>query len=438
MFRRLHFANGQRKDNTMLAIRSVTRAVALCAALALLVACAGAGHEMPATSKAEVNKALRDIQGAPELRATSRTMVESEKLARKVFGKLQQAAQPVCQARGRGSCWYSFEYSPEEQVNAGILINRMIFFNGLAKLLETEDEFAAVIGHEIGHHVSHHFEKGMQNRLIGALVATVIVGGLTGGDSAATEMAQDVGAQVGGLVHSVEHEFEADYIGAYLMARAGYDPDVAGAVWSKLAKASGSLETSILDTHPAGPDRLAAWRKAVEEVRYSQDLMPNLPDAPPEPRLQQARVFDGSEQVAAWHEPTYDAFAQERPPPTGSAGTSSTLADSENVKEPDALWSGRGSSDGCGAIWALSLAQQGGDLAGTLSWNTVKYNLSGRVEGGGGAGAARASKLGGIAVIKAPDALDLEFSFGSNSANGRYTIEKDDGACLARITLGRE
>ena len=415
----------------------VKRVAIFCTVLGWLTGCTGAGHEMPATTKAEVNSALQDIQRAPELRATSRTMVESEKLARKVFGKLQQAAQPVCQARGRGSCWYSFEFSPEDRVNAGILVNQMIFFNGLAKLLETEDEFAVVIGHEIGHHVAHHFEKGMQNRLIGALVATVIVGGLTGGDSAATEMAQNVGAQVGDLVYSVEHEFEADYIGAYLMARAGYDPDVAGAVWSKLAKASGNLETSILDTHPAGPDRLAAWKKAVEEVRYSRDLMPNLPDGPPEPRLHEARIFDGSQQVAVWDEPAQDAFAQEQSPSSGSAGFSDTFATSESMQEPDRMWSGRGSSDGCGAIWALTLAQQGENLSGTLSWNTIKYNLSGRLEAAGQSGAARANKLGGVPAIKAPEALNLEFSFGPTSANGRYTIEKDDGACLAQITFDR-
>ena len=103
------------------------------------------------------------------------------------------------------------------------------------------------------------------------------------------------GAYVGDISFSKEHEREADYVAAYLLARAGYDPEAGKEVWIKLAKASGRMNTQLLDTHPAGPDRLAGWQKAVNEVRYSSDLMPNLADAEYEPRLQQARVFGDSE-----------------------------------------------------------------------------------------------------------------------------------------------
>ena len=103
------------------------------------------------------------------------------------------------------------------------------------------------------------------------------------------------GASAGGISFSKEHEREADYVAAYLLARAGYDPEAGNEVWIKLAKSNGKLKTQLLDTHPAGPDRLAGWEKAVNEVRYSSDLMPNFADAEYEPRLQQARAFGDSE-----------------------------------------------------------------------------------------------------------------------------------------------
>jgi hypothetical protein len=79
------------------------------------------------------------------------------------------------------------------------------------------------------------------------------------------------------------------------MARAGYDPEAGTDVWIKITKSSGHMKTELLDTHPAGPDRLAGWERAVNEVRYSSDLMPNFADAEYEPRLQQARAFGDSE-----------------------------------------------------------------------------------------------------------------------------------------------
>ena len=41
-----------------------------------------------------------------------------------------------------------------------------------------------------------------------------------------------------------------------------------------LARASGRKETGMLDTHPAGPERLAAWDKAVAEIRASGGALP--------------------------------------------------------------------------------------------------------------------------------------------------------------------
>ncbi len=41
-----------------------------------------------------------------------------------------------------------------------------------------------------------------------------------------------------------------------------------------MARASGRKETGMLDTHPAGPERVAAWDKAVEEVRASNGALP--------------------------------------------------------------------------------------------------------------------------------------------------------------------
>ena len=41
-----------------------------------------------------------------------------------------------------------------------------------------------------------------------------------------------------------------------------------------MARASGRKETGMLDTHPAGPERVAGWDRAVAEIRASNGKLP--------------------------------------------------------------------------------------------------------------------------------------------------------------------
>ena len=75
-------------------------------------------------------------------------------------------------------------------------------------------------------------------------------------------------------VSSKEQEREADYLSAVILYRSGVDLDKARGFLVKLAKASGRTETGLLDTHPAGPERIAAWDLAVQEVRASNGGLP--------------------------------------------------------------------------------------------------------------------------------------------------------------------
>ena len=52
------------------------------------------------------------------------------------------------------------------------------------------------------------------------------------------------------------------------------DLDRARAFLVTMARASGRRETGMLDTHPAGPERLAAWDRAVAEVRATNGRLP--------------------------------------------------------------------------------------------------------------------------------------------------------------------
>lgn len=79
----------------------------------------------------------------------------------------------------------------------------------------------------------------------------------------AIDAAMGLGVQFGVLMpYSRTHESEADRIGQIYMAKAGYDPSEAIAVWERMAKASGSSKVDFFSTHPASSTRkkqLTEW-----------------------------------------------------------------------------------------------------------------------------------------------------------------------------------
>jgi predicted Zn-dependent protease len=80
-----------------------------------------------------------------------------------------------------------------------------------------------------------------------------------------------------------DFESEADYLGSYMMARAGYDPEIALKFWQILAL---TLPDIGIDpetySHPFDAERLNALRKAEREIREKQEAgSPLIPEQKP-------------------------------------------------------------------------------------------------------------------------------------------------------------
>ena len=131
----------------------------------------------------------------------------------------------------------------------------------IEKLSITDDELAAVMGHEISHALREHGrERASQQAAtgVGASLAGVVAEIFLPG----TGQLATVGAGAGGqllynLPYSRLQETEADRMGVELAARAGYDPRAAIALWQKMAKlSSGGAPPQILSTHPSNDTRI--------------------------------------------------------------------------------------------------------------------------------------------------------------------------------------
>ena len=134
---------------------------------------------------------------------------------------------------------------------------KMAVYTGLIdKLKVTDDELAAVMGHEIAHALREHGRE--QASAVAVEQGLLVVGGALLGVG-------DVGMQLAGIVadvtfnlpHSRTNETEADRIGVELAARAGYDPRAAVTLWQKMAQAGGGRPPKFLSTHPSPQNRIS-------------------------------------------------------------------------------------------------------------------------------------------------------------------------------------
>ncbi|WP_407295560.1 M48 family metallopeptidase [Stutzerimonas zhaodongensis] len=154
--------------------------------------------------------------------------------------------------------------SPELNANAGPG-GKIIFYTGLIEKLNlTDDEIAAVMGHEIAHALREHGREAM-SKAYGVQMATQI-GSAVGIGDGSLQLA-NMGVQyLMTLPNSRSNENEADLIGLELAARAGYNPNAAVSLWRKMAAAGGSAPPEFLSTHPSPSNRTQTLQSTIPKV----------------------------------------------------------------------------------------------------------------------------------------------------------------------------
>jgi len=137
---------------------------------------------------------------------------------------------------------------------------KVAFFSGLLESLRlTDDEVAAVMGHEMAHALLEHGRARMSEQVlknVGISVAAMVfnLGQLS------TELLAGAAHVALSLPFSRRHESDADLVGMELAARAGFDPQAAATVWHKMqrlaARGAGGQPPQFLSTHPSHESRI--------------------------------------------------------------------------------------------------------------------------------------------------------------------------------------
>ncbi len=170
------------------------------------------------------------------------------------------------------STGYKFDFhllADPETVNAFALPGGQVFITmGLLKLLDSEDEVAGVIGHEIGHVVGRHSAEQMAKaKLTGGLTTAVITATSDSGQGASAQLAQIVN-QLVNTRYGRDDELESDRLGVRFLIESGYDPEGLIGVMKVLDKASGGgNQPEFLSTHPSPTRRIDRIAAIIEEYR---------------------------------------------------------------------------------------------------------------------------------------------------------------------------
>ncbi|MEN3039508.1 MAG: M48 family metallopeptidase, partial [Candidatus Kryptonium sp.] len=170
---------------------------------------------------------------------------------------------------------FRFYLIKDKTFNAFSVPGGYIFLNtGLFDYLESEDELAAIMAHEISHNLARHVAKRietakrMQIALTGATLAAILLGGgqagqivgITGSAIAHTKL----------LSYSREDEEEADRLGFEIFTKVGFNPKAMSKIFEKLSRESSfavELNYRYLLTHPLPQERLTYLQNLVEKFK---------------------------------------------------------------------------------------------------------------------------------------------------------------------------
>ncbi|MBF2735712.1 MAG: M48 family metalloprotease [Betaproteobacteria bacterium AqS2] len=164
----------------------------------------------------------------------------------------------------RAACRSEVGIAPGAEINAYANGSQVGIARGMLNFVESDEELAFVVGHEIAHNVMDHVDITRGNMLIGSILGGLLDIAAASGGVYTGGAISSAGMEAGRRLKSVELEAEADYIGLYMLHNAGFDISGGADFWRRMGAEGGNLYAST--THPTTPQRFIAMRKTIAEI----------------------------------------------------------------------------------------------------------------------------------------------------------------------------
>lgn len=148
-----------------------------------------------------------------------------------------------------------------EVLNAFVTPGGYIYvYTGLIKYLDSEDQLAGVLAHEIAHADLRHASRQISQK--NSLSTVIAVTGVATG----TDLLTDIGASLVSLKFSRSFEKEADRMAIRLLCATDYQADGLAGFFEKLESNGDNRLPAFLSTHPNPGKRVEKIKKSAVEM----------------------------------------------------------------------------------------------------------------------------------------------------------------------------
>jgi len=153
---------------------------------------------------------------------------------------------------------------PEQKINAFALPGGYVYmFEEMVKLMESDDEIAAILAHEVGHITAKHSVKKLQGSL-GSMVFQLLSAGMAADSDTKRRSHAAIGLLM--MSYSREDEAMADKLSVRYIKKAGYDPKAVISSIDKMIEIHRKMpirKYSDYRTHPYLAERKASVKKEI-------------------------------------------------------------------------------------------------------------------------------------------------------------------------------
>lgn len=189
--------------------------------------------------------------------------------------RLNRVGQRVVDASGQTDKDWEFVVFDSDTINAWVLPNGKVgFYKGILDIMESDDQIATVMGHEVGHVAGRHSAERASQQIAAQMGVSLITSAL-GSNQQTAAYNDDIGAALGmgvtlGIIlpYSRQHEYEADRLGVDYMVQGNYNPRQAIDFWQNMSDLHQGGRLEFMSTHPSDDNRIAAMRSHMTARGY--------------------------------------------------------------------------------------------------------------------------------------------------------------------------
>ena len=166
---------------------------------------------------------------------------------------------------------WEFNLVKDTSVNAFCMPGgKVVVFEGILPITQTEVGMAVVLGHEIAHAVAKHSSERMSQQMMvqyGASLTNSLLSNKSEATRSTLNTIYGIGTEYGVMLpYSRKHEYEADQLGLIFLAMEGYDPNEAITFWQRMAANSGGAPIEFMSTHPSDANRIAKLKELLPDA----------------------------------------------------------------------------------------------------------------------------------------------------------------------------